>query len=301
MDRELVRRFLQRMGQDTTTNVGTMLANLFLLTPQGDPANGAVLLFSRTPQRFWPQALVQCARFDGLTSVKFLDEETFEGDILSQLDGAIKFVTRNTRKALRITGRPEHEVIPEYPAEAVREAILNAICHRNYADASATQIRIYDDRLEVWNPGALPPGMMLDELYHEHPSRPRNPRLAQALHRAHLIEHWGTGTVRIVQACEESGLPRPEFITDQGMFKVRFPSMVEIAKPVTVTHVLTERQQQTIAYIREHGAITRNEYEQLFMVKRSQANRDLSELTEKGILVMEQKGAHSRYLLSESR
>ena len=295
IDADLVRGYLQRMGQDVTTNAGTMLANLFLLTAQGSLGNGAVLLFSRTPQRFFAQALVQCARFDGVTSVKFLDEETFEGDILSQLDSAIKFVTRNTRKAIRITGRPEHEVIPEYPAEAVREAITNAICHRNYADSSSTQIRIYDDRLEVWNPGVLPPGMMIDELYHEHPSRPRNPRLAQALHRAHLIEHWGTGTVRIVQACEESGLPRPEFITEQGMFKVRFIPHVKTEK--TVTPELTESQQQTIEYIQQHGEITRNEYEQLFQVKKTKAYVDLNELVNKGILVLTRKGPHSSYLL----
>ncbi len=295
IDADLVRRFLQRMAQDVTMNASTMLANLYLLTPQGEPGNGAVLLFSRTPQRFFPQALVQCARFDGITSVTFLDEETFEGDILSQLESAIKFVTRNTRKALRITGRPEHEVIPEYPAEALREAIINAICHRNYADISSTQIRIYDDRLEVWNPGSLPPGIMIDELYHEHPSRPRNPRLAQALHRAQLIEHRGTGTVRIVQACEESGLPRPEFITEQGMFKVRFISLVEKEEPVTVA--LTERQRQTIAYIRAHGAITRNEYEKLFQVKKAQAYRDLNELVSNGILLLERKGYLSSYLL----
>lgn len=264
MDQDLVRRFLHHMGQDTATDPRTMLANLFFMTPHGDTGNGTVLLFSHTPQRFYPQALVQCARFDGVTSVRFLDEATFEGDLLSQLDGAIKFVTRNTRKAIRITGRPEHEVIPEYPAEAVREAIINAICHRNYADAGSVQIRIYDDRLEVWNPGVLPYGMTIDELYHEHASRPRNPRLAQALHRAHLIEHWGTGTVRIVQACEERGLPRPEFITEHGMFKVRFHSRVEAEQPVMPE--LTERQQQTIAYIRKHGEMTRKVYQELFQL-----------------------------------
>ena len=295
MEQDLVRRFLQRMGQDTATDTRTMLANLYLLTPDDDPGNGAVLLFSRAPQRFLPQALVQCARFDGVTSVKFIDEETFEEDILSQLDGALKFVTRNTRKAIRITGRPEHEVIPEYPAEAVREATINAICHRNYADAGSVQIRIYDDRLEVWNPGVLPYGMTIDELYHEHASRPRNPRLAQALHRAQLIEHWGTGTVRIVQACEERGLPRPEFITEHGLFKVRFRSRVEAAQPVMPD--LTERQRQTIAYIREHGEITRKVYEQLFQVKRSQATRDLNELISNGILITIRKGPNVRYML----
>ena len=103
-----------------------------MLTPEG-LCNGAALLFAQNPQRFIVQAQVKCGRFLGTTSVQFLDERTLEGNVLSQLDEAMAFVTRNTRQAIIITGRPEREIVPEYPSEAVREAIINAICHRDYA------------------------------------------------------------------------------------------------------------------------------------------------------------------------
>ena len=89
----------------------------------------------------------------------------------------------------------EREIVPEYPDEAVREALINALCHRDYASVGTVQVRIYDDRLEVWNPGRLPPDLSIEALYRQHASHPQNPRLAHALYRARLIEHWGTGTL----------------------------------------------------------------------------------------------------------
>src|SRR5438128_1896652 len=98
-----------------------------------------------------------------------------------------------------------------YPTNTVREALINAICHRNYTDTPMVQVRISDDRLEVWNPGTLPPGLSVEQLYREHPSMPRNPLVAGAFHRARLIGRWGTGTLRIIEECERRGLPRPDF------------------------------------------------------------------------------------------
>ena len=83
----------------------------------------------------------------------------------------------------------------------MREAIINALCHRNYAEVGATQVRIFDDRLEVWNPGKLPDDLTVAELYRQHASHPRNPLLANVLFRTRLIEQWGTGTLRIIAAC----------------------------------------------------------------------------------------------------
>jgi len=96
-------------------------------------------------------------------------------------------------------------------SEAVREALINALCHRDYASVGTVQVRIYDDRLEVWNPGLLPPDLTIEALYRQHASHPRNPRLAHALYRARLIEHWGTGTLRIIRACEGSNI-KVEFL-----------------------------------------------------------------------------------------
>ena len=122
--------------------------------------------------------------FRALSPSSFLDERTLEGNILSQLEESLSFVRRNTRQGIRITGKPEREIVPEYPDDAVREAITNALCHRDYASVGTVQVRIFEDRLEVWNPGVLPPDLSIEDLYRQHASYPRNPRLARALWRA---------------------------------------------------------------------------------------------------------------------
>lgn len=230
---------------------------------------------------------MKCARFLGTTSVEFLDERTLDGNVFFQLDEAMAFVTRNSQQAILITGRPEHEVIPEYPSEAVREAIINAICHRDYSMTGTVQVRVYNDRLEIWSPGVLPPGIVLEDLYLEHASHPRNPLLAAALHRARLIEHWGTGTLRIVQACEARGMPRPEFLTQTGCFIVRF----------TKGSPLNERQERALQFVRAHNSISRAQYRALSGVSERQALRELSGLEAMGLLIRVGRGRATRYEL----
>jgi ATP-dependent DNA helicase RecG len=298
MDKKAVRDYLRRAGL-TARTVQTLLRNLALLTPEGAACNGAALLFARHPQRFFPEAQVKCARFAGTTSVRFLDEKTYEGNLLSQMDQALAFVARNTRQEIRITGRPEREAIAEYPEDAVREAIVNAVCHRDYAAVGTVQVRIYDDRLEVWNPGTLPPELSIESLSREHPSRPRNPRLAQALYRARLIEHWGTGTLRMIQAAKDRGM-RLEFGQDGGVFMVRFIKAAQLVSRAG-DFAINARQEKALRYLAKHGKITRREYRNLFRVSERQSLRDLTEMMERGLLVRSGKGSATCYQLPTAR
>lgn len=109
----------------------------------------------------------------------------------------------------------------EYPEEALREAIINAVIHRSYMGAH-TQLRIDPDSLNLWNEGALPPDIKIDDLKKWHLSRPRNEFLADAFFKAGMIEAWGRGTIRIVDECKKAGLPEPEFREEFGGFSVRF-------------------------------------------------------------------------------
>lgn len=298
INKRAVRDYLRRAGL-TARTVQTLLRNLALLTPEGAVCNGAALLFARQPQQFFPEAQVKCARFAGTTSVRFLDEQTLDGNVLSQLDRALAFVARNTRQGIRITGRAEREPVPEYPEDAVREAIVNALCHRDYAAVGTVQVRIYDDRLEVWNPGILPPELSIESLSREHPSRPRNPRLAQALYRARLIEHWGTGTLRMIQAAKDRGM-RLKFGQDGGVFMVRFIKATQVAsRPDDVQ--ISARQEKALRYLAEHGTITRREYRNLFHVSERQSLRDLTEMMERGLLVRSGKGRATHYRLVAAR
>ena len=207
------------------------------------------------------------------------------------------FISKNTRNAIKITGKPQHERIPEYPDLAIREAVINAICHRNYTEAGHTQIRIFHSSFEVWNPGTLPHDLTIASLYAVHRSRPRNRLIAGAFHRAGLIEHWGTGTLRILQACEERGMARPEFRAEMGTFIVRFVSSVEDGTK-SVLETLTERQRKTLEFVREHGSITSVKYQKLFDVKERQARRDLGAMVDQKLLAIEGKGPSRRYLMA---
>jgi ATP-dependent DNA helicase RecG len=294
--KEYVRDFQKRIGQ-APVPVKTLLKNLSLLTNDGKPCNGAVLLFAKNPQRFFPEAQVKCARFAGTASLRFLDEMTIEGNILNQLENALKFVERNTRHEIRITGRPERETIPEYPEAAIREAVINAICHRDYAAVGTIQVRIYDDRLEVSNPGTLPPSLTIESLYREHPSLPRNPKIALAFYRARLIEHWGTGTLRMADACAGHGI-KLEFFSEPGFFMVRFVKPEKIISPPT-EQKLNDRQKKGLEYASQHGYITNRDYQKLFDISRRQSLKDIVELVKKGLLIKEGEGRSVRYLLRQ--
>lgn len=297
LDRASIENFLRRAGLDPELSTDIMVENLGLRSGDG-LCYAAALLFAKNPQRYVPDAQVQCARFLDTTSLNFLDQRTFAGGLLSQIEEAITFVKRNTRQAIRITGSPQHERVPEYPEVAVREAIINAVCHRDYASSGTVQVRIYADRMEVWNPGTLPSDLTVESLYSEHASRPRNRRIAEAFHRARLIERWGTGTLRIIGAFREQGLPPPEFLVEQGMFIVRMqpvPMSEDLPAPPSG---FKERQRKAVDYVRKHGVITRKEYASLLNLRRRQAAEDLSTMVEVGILERQGAGRSTRYVLA---
>jgi ATP-dependent DNA helicase RecG len=300
LSRAAVEDFLKRSGQGVTTPTSVVLENLYLILGDGRLSNAAALLFAKDPSRHVMDAYVRCGRFRGDEAVDFIDEMDTKGNLFEQLDQALAFVTRNTRQAIKITGKPQRERVPEYPDAAIREAISNAICHRNYAGAGHVEIRIFHSSLEVWNPGTLPHDLSLEDLYQTHHSRPRNKLIANVFHRAGLIERWGTGTLRIIEACEERGMSRPDFRSEKGLFKVRFVSKGIEGKVKVPAQTLTDRQRRTLEHVRKQGGITTAEYQSLFGVKERQARNDLRELVDDNHLRVEGRGRLTRYVLPES-
>jgi predicted HTH transcriptional regulator len=163
------------------------------------------------------------------------------------VDKAVQFVARNTRHGLRIgdswTARARE--VDEYPPDAVREAITNACCHRDYLERSPIQLKIYDDRLVVANPGGLLPGLDVAHLEGQH--RPRNPRLADWFHNLGYVERFGVGLIRMREAMEQAGLPAPEIQATPASFTVtlRGPGPVDahiamVAQPATAPTMIAE-------------------------------------------------------------
>ena len=171
--------------------------------------NAGVLFFARNVRRFFNQAYVTCLLGRGADKVHVLDRKDFDGGVVADVEDAMRFIERNTRTAWRIEGL-RRENVPEYPMKALREAITNAVMHRDwFIEGSNVFVELYADRIEVISPGGLPKGLTLNDLGRE--SRRRNPLIADLLHRIEFIEKAGTGIRRIRDEAREVHCPEPEF------------------------------------------------------------------------------------------
>ena len=181
--------------------------------------NAGVLFFAKNVRHFFQQAYITCLLARGTDKVHILDRKDFDGGIVADIEEALRFIERNTRVAYRIE-RLRREEIPEYPMAALREAITNAVMHRDWFNEGANVfVEIYTDRIEVSNPGGLPKGMLPSDLGHK--SVRRNPLIADLLHRIEFIEKAGTGIKRMRDEAKKYGSPEPKFETT-GFFTATF-------------------------------------------------------------------------------
>jgi len=217
------------------------------LRVNGQVLNAAVVLFGTRFLPDYPQCQVRMARFKGIDKTEFLDNRQVHSNGFELLDEAMLFLQRHLPVAGRIRpGVLERQDEPLFPLEALREALVNAICHRDYSRAGgAVSIAIYDDRLEIWSDGTLPFGLRIEDLKRDHQSRPRNPLIAEVFYRRGLVERWGRGTQKIVELCVAAGHPEPEFVEQAGAVAVRFLPSGYIA-PHRIAHDLTNRQREIL-------------------------------------------------------
>lgn len=259
--------------------------------------NAAILMFGEDPKRFFLQAEVRCARFKGTEAAKpFIDMQVIEGSILDQIDEVERFVLRNISKAAWVEpGKMRRQEKWEYPPDAIREAIINAVCHRDYKSTANVQVRIFDDRLEVWNPGSLPEGWTVENLKKKHESKPHNPLIADCFFLVKLIERWGTGTIEMARLCKSEGLPSPEF-EDTGSSIITIFKKSNFIKKSLEEMTLNERQNKTLDYLGRSGAISRKEYAAQAGISLRQANKDLRDMLEKKLVVQIGKGRSIKYI-----
>ncbi len=197
-----------------------LLIHLNLLN-DGRPTNAAMLLFGKSPQRSFISSEVRCAHFHGTQVAKPIPSyQVYKGTAFQLVDQAVDFVL--SKIALSVGTRAESVQAPvayEIPKEVVTEAIVNAVAHRDYTSNASIQVMLFTDRVEVLNPGRLPPSLTLEQLRVAHTSIPNNPLLAEPLYLAQYIERMGTGTLDMIRRCSDAGLPEPEF-NDSSGFKI---------------------------------------------------------------------------------
>lgn len=258
--------------------------------------NTALLLFSKEP--WFLQSEIKCIRFSGDEPIKpYIDFESIEGSVFDLVEEGINFVMKNIKKAIWVaSGKIQREEKYEYPLESIREAIVNAVAHRNYETTSKVQIRIFDSRIEIWSPGLLPEGIKIEDLKREHRSIPRNPLLFRQLFWVKYVEDVGGGTLDMIEQCKEWGIPGPEFKFITGAFVVFFrqpPALEDLEKLG-----LNKRQVRAMDYVVKKGAVSNKEYISLNDVSRKTATIDLTQLVTKGLLLKVGEGKRNmRYTL----
>jgi len=241
----------------------------------------AILLFGKNPQKFHPGAYLKIGKF--LTETEIQTTDMVEGNLFQQLESTLEILrTKYLVSNIKYEGIHRRDIL-EYPYEALREAIINALIHRNYLGTSAIQIRVYSDRLMIMNEGKLPPEVPVEKLKTEHLSKPRNSLLAKSFYLAGFIESWGRGTIKIVENCLQQGLPEPDFIEEYGVMKVVFYKD-KFTEDNLKKLGISERQIKAVMYAKEKGKITNKEYQEINNCSRNTASNDLRQLVKNHIL-----------------
>ncbi|MBU4313365.1 MAG: putative DNA binding domain-containing protein [Actinobacteria bacterium] len=270
------------------------------LTVDGKLTNTAILLFGKRPQDFFEQSEIKCIRFKGTdVTGKMLDLKPIRNNIIDAVIDTEKFIFDHISMSAWIEeGKIERQEKWEYPPKAIREALVNAIVHRDYESTSKVQVRIFDDRIEFWNPGRLPEGWTVETLKKRHESIPWNPLIAKQFFLIKYIEEVGTGTNKIVEWCFDWGLPEPEFEFTGTSLALTFRKS-KLTEEYIERLGLNKRQMKTIKYLKEHNHIGNKEYREINTIGKVIAVKELNQMVEKGILKIVGKGRALRYELND--
>lgn len=246
------------------------------------PTNAFVLLTNNT----FPFAKIQCALFKGTERVVFIDKRDFEGPLYMQIEEAYEFVLKHINLGAEIKGLLRTEAY-ELPTEAIREAIVNAITHRNFLDRACVQVAVYDDRVEITSPGMLYGGLTIEQIK-EGGSKIRNRCIAEVFSRMKIIESWGTGIKRMFSSCKEYGIREPELLEIGDSFRVNLyrPSYNEVhqSSPKSSPKNLNLTKQKIVEMILDNPKITQMTLSEELGITTRAVKKNVKELAEQGII-----------------
>jgi ATP-dependent DNA helicase RecG len=287
---EFIAKWEERQHREWTRSVDELLFETGALNENGRPTIAGVLLFASNPQAFLPQS--------GLTFVKFVGtlprgeagqpgygrREEIGGPLARIIQRTWEVMGEEMRTGAVVTGL-ERKERTEYPVSAVREALVNAVAHRDYRlGGRRIEVRMFTDRMEITSPGGLPGFITVDNIVEEHFSR--NPRLVSGLYQWGYIEELGLGVDLMIEEMVRAGHPPPKFKDTPYSFTVTLRNIRERAPVPAWTRIMNERQAKALAYVQEHGRITNREYRTLCPDVSTETLRlDLVDLVEQGILL----------------
>jgi ATP-dependent DNA helicase RecG len=249
----------------------------FNMVDSGQICNGGLVLFGKTPAVRLPQTRVRAVAYRDEQGNALIDNRSYAGHAFSLVEAMMQFLKEHVPIQSQIPrDRLQRHEEPALPFVALREAVLNAVQHRDYeALDGGISLVVRPTGVELWNSGTLPTGMTVDDLKTGHHSRPHNPGIAHVFFLRGFVERIGSGSTRMVEECRRAGLPDPNWSQDSGGVSVTF-------RRGLVSSDLNERQRTIAQSLRFHETITAAEYREKFRVSERQARSDLSDMAERG-------------------
>jgi ATP-dependent DNA helicase RecG len=320
LNRELLDGYLERMRKARPRAgflegpLQEILARLHVVRHDKDilrPTLAGLLMFGKYPQEFFPQLMITFVQYFGTREeektpqgARFVDNRTFEGSIPEMVEQAETYVLGAMRKSTLIQGLFRRD-IPEYPQEVLREAVCNAVAHRDYSSyvrGSYIQIRMFADRLEIQSPGGLFGNVTVENIEEEHSTR--NARLMRMMEDMHLVENRGSGIKSMLHAMRAANLEPPRFDDRRSSFKIVFMNHT-LMNPEAVAWLnqfsgleLDDRQRLALVYLNHHDAITNSEYRRLTHVDATVAGQELRGLVQAGLVEQRGVGRWTSYALN---
>ena len=274
-----------------------LLRNIDASSADGTPTNAGILFFGKYPQQFFRNAQLRVVRFKG-TSVTHpvINRLDCTGTLWEMVDAAEEFIRKNIRLlSFRTSKSFQRDDKFEYPLRALREAIINALIHRNYQKPADVRIFIFDNAVEVINPGIFPEGVSPDAPAHE----PVNPILSQFMYDVGFIERYGSGIRMMQRLSEEWGNKAPRYEFHPLETKIIFDSPIQETTYIEIddiTEQLNERQKNAFFCVQRRGEIKKREYMEINHVSHRIAYEELKDMTDKGLLTMVGKGRGTKYV-----
>jgi ATP-dependent DNA helicase RecG len=281
LDENKIKKYLKVRAQEDYFEDHTIedfLLSNSLATQNGNfkIKNAAILLFTQNPTQYFSQAEVNLVKFSGNEPVDIVAHQLVQEDPATSIEMALAFAKKYLPRQLKISSEGRRNEIYEYPLEVVREAIVNAVAHRDYFSKDAIQIYIFDDRIEITNPGSLPKGLT-KELFGTISIR-RNPIIYKFLRDLGYVEGLGTGVPRMRNGMRKAGLGDPDFIFTETIFRVALHHKKTNKRPIESENDLNERQTKALEYLKDNKAINTKTYIAINNVSHVTALKDIDEM-----------------------
>ncbi|TYB83677.1 MAG: transcriptional regulator [Kosmotoga sp.] len=280
IDEHSVRSFLRTAnakGRLTVFNGNEPIKEVFErlgLMENGKINNAGLLLFGKNPQKYFDHARARVVRLKD--DITIIGDRWIDGNLFVQFRETEETIKNFINVQYEIKGF-EREDIWDYPLEAIREAIANALLHRDYLRPINVQIKVYDDKIWFYNVGGLPEEWNIEKLLSSHASMPRNPKIFYIFYLAGIVENVGSGIERMMQTLKNAGLPEPKIEANLNEFTLEFLKDIYTEEYLRKSG-LNERQIKAVMYVKERGRITNREYQEINKTTKKTATRDLTGL-----------------------